>query len=229
MIIPTHVRAIFFDAVGTLIHPEPAAPLVYAEVGHRHGSRLHPAQIAARFRTAFLREEEIDRAASWRSSEAREVERWRHIVADVLDDVSDPAACFETLFTHFGTPQAWRIDADARELVPALVKRGFVLGVASNYDHRLRSVAAGLPEFASLSHLIISAEVGWRKPAAEFFAALCAQTGLPAEQVLLIGDELQNDYEGARAAGLQALLLDPHDSTKVPKPRSMCRLRDLLV
>ena len=38
--IPAEVQAIFFDAVGTLIFPQPTAAAIYAEVGRRHGSRL---------------------------------------------------------------------------------------------------------------------------------------------------------------------------------------------
>ena len=34
------VRAVFFDAVGTMIHPDPPAATVYARVGRRFGSRL---------------------------------------------------------------------------------------------------------------------------------------------------------------------------------------------
>ena len=34
------IRAVFFDAVGTLIHPEPAAATVYARIGQRFGTRL---------------------------------------------------------------------------------------------------------------------------------------------------------------------------------------------
>ncbi len=41
------VDAVFFDAVGTLIHPEPAAAQAYAEIGRRHGSQLAPAVIRA--------------------------------------------------------------------------------------------------------------------------------------------------------------------------------------
>ena len=33
-------RAVFFDAVGTLLHPDPSAAEVYAGVGRRYGSRL---------------------------------------------------------------------------------------------------------------------------------------------------------------------------------------------
>jgi putative hydrolase of the HAD superfamily len=102
--------------------------------------------------------------------------------------------------------------------------RGYALGVASNYDHRLRSVAAGLPEFRLLPHLMISAEIGWRKPAREFFTAVCTQVNLDAECVLLVGDDWNNDIVGARAAGLHAILLDPKERYE---PTGVTRIRQL--
>src|SRR3954454_23800151 len=99
--IPASVRALFFDAVGTLIHPDPPAPVVYAVIAQRYGSRLDVAAIAPRFRTAFRQEEELDRRYDWATSEAREILRWQRIVAAVLDDVTDADPCFQELFTHY--------------------------------------------------------------------------------------------------------------------------------
>lgn len=205
--IPPGTRAVFFDAVGTLIHPDPPAPVAYAAVAQSLGSRLTAAEIAARFRTAFAREEAFDRANGLRTSEERERRRWRNIVGDVLDDVRDGERCFEELFRHFGRPGAWRLDPDAGEMLAGLGRRGYVLGMASNYDGRLRSVAAGKPELRPVRHLVISSEVGWRKPAPEFFAALSATTGLAPAHILFAGDDRANDFDGARAAGLQAILV----------------------
>ena len=208
-VIPAGVRAIFFDAVGTLLHPEPTASAAYATIGRRFGSKLDEAAIARRFSVAFHRQEEKDRAAGWRTSEVREVQRWRQIVGEVLHDTADPEACFQALFTHFARGDSWRIDPDAGQVLAGLSARSYTLGVASNYDHRLRKIVAALPEFAHFAHLAISAELGWRKPSPEFFSAVTAQAGLDAEQILLVGDDLKNDYQGASAAGLHAVLLDP--------------------
>jgi putative hydrolase of the HAD superfamily len=205
--IPENVKAIFFDAVGTLIHPEPAAAAVYWEVGRRHGTRYDLDQIAKRFTAAFAKEEEIDRENGWRTSEEREYRRWQQIVGTVLDDVADPRACFLELYEHFSRPTAWRLEPEAPAIFRELNKRGYLLGMASNYDRRLRSVVAGLP-LGQLQHLVISSEVGWRKPARGFYSAMCAAAGLPAAQVLYIGDDPDNDYQGAINAGLQAVLLD---------------------
>src|SRR5437588_68351 len=137
MLLLTGVRAIFFDAVGTLIRPEPPAPRIYEEVGRRYGGRLAAGDISSRFRSAFQCEEKHDYRQALRTSEVREMERWRQIVATVLDDVSDQDACFRELFDHFSRPQAWSCDPEAATTLAELASRGYALGLASNYDGRL--------------------------------------------------------------------------------------------
>ncbi len=207
--IPADIAAVFFDAVGTLIHPRPDAATVYADVGRHFGSRHTADAIARRFRSAFQVHEEEDRRAGWRTDEARELRRWREIVAEVLDDVTDPAACFAALYDHFRRPDSWECAADTEAVLRELARRGYVLGMASNFDERLRHVAEGLPELRPVRHLVISAEVGWRKPAPAFFEVILRQTRLPPERILFIGDDPGNDFAGPRAAGMHALLFDP--------------------
>jgi putative hydrolase of the HAD superfamily len=219
VILSPDVRAVFFDAVGTLILPDPPAPAVYSAIGRSHGSRLDGATIAGRFRTAFAREEEEDLRHGLRTSEEREVRRWRHIVAAVLDDVTDPEACFAELFVWFARPEAWRCVAGTGAVLRELAGRGYELGLASNYDSRLRSVAAGLPDLRPVRHLVVSSEVGWRKPAGDFFAAVCRVTRLPAEQIALVGDDRVNDYGGARAAGMRPVFFDPENEHPDLVPR----------
>jgi putative hydrolase of the HAD superfamily len=213
--IPDGVRAVFFDAVGTLIHPTPCAADAYHLIGGRYGSRLPLSEVRARFAAAFRAEERFDAQRQHRTDEQRERERWRRIVVAVLDDVRDPPSCFRDLYEHFAQPDAWRCEPGAGDLLMALRSAGFVVGVASNFDHRLRDVVGCLPELLPLDRLAISSEIGWKKPAGEFFAALAAMTGLPAAEILVVGDDLDNDFHGARAAGMRGLLLDPGESHKV--------------
>ena len=227
-LIPPTIRAVFFDAVGTLLHPEPSAADAYAAIGARFGSRLSFESILARFRTAFRRQEALDDAAGHRTSEEREIARWRAIVAEVLDDVADAAGCFRSLYDHFSQPDAWRVEPDAAVTLQALTARGLVLGVCSNFDHRLRGLVAALPELAAVRHLVISSEVGWKKPAAGFFAAVTRLAKLNPEQILVVGDDVENDFDGARAAGLRALLFDPHGKSNVTPTERIARLGDLI-
>src|SRR4051794_3441427 len=123
----TDVDAVFFDAVGTLIHPEPSAALAYAQIGKRHGTALPVEAIRQRFAAAFAREEAADLAAGLRTDEERERRRWRGIVTAVLDDVADPEACFAALYEHFARPSAWRVEWQAAEVLWELAGRGLVV------------------------------------------------------------------------------------------------------
>ena len=209
------IGAIFFDAVGTLIHPEPAAAVVYAEVGKRFGSQYSLETIARRFDCAFQKQEAIDRQKNWVTSEKRERQRWRDIVGEVLDDIVDRDGCFESLYSHFAKPAAWRCEPGTEVLFEELLGRGYRLGLASNFDERLDGLIRDLlPHWGNHKDVdfpvsVVSFAVGYRKPAADFFQIMCRRVGLEAAHVLHVGDDPENDYRGAQAAGLQAILFDP--------------------
>jgi FMN phosphatase YigB (HAD superfamily) len=74
------IQAIVYDAVGTLIHVQPSVATIYATVGRRFGSQLEPDEIRQRFHAAFSRQDRLDEQAGWRTSETRELDRWRAIV-----------------------------------------------------------------------------------------------------------------------------------------------------
>jgi putative hydrolase of the HAD superfamily len=203
------LHAVVFDAVGTLLFPSIPAPQVYAEVARRNGLDLNPDMVRSRFLEAYQAQEMIDQAAGWVTSEQREHERWYQIVSAVFSGMLDQEQCFHTLFEHFAQPSAWRLHPDTQEVIAQLSTRGYRLGIGSNYDERLLSVLAGFPELDPLrQQVIISSLVGVRKPAAGFFQAVGRRMGYPPHQILFVGDDLVNDYFGAREAGLQAVLLD---------------------
>ena len=98
--------AIFFDAVGTLLFPEPSAIEVYRAAAARRGLLLSSDEIRSRFIAAYQAEEATDQSANWITSEPREEMRWRRIVGTTLKGVADPDACFRKLSEHFARPQA---------------------------------------------------------------------------------------------------------------------------
>ena len=205
-------RCIAFDAVGTLITPVPSAGEVYYQTARRFGSRLAADEIARRFKQAFRDSERDDAAAAAEAklmtSEQREHECWRCIVARVIDDIPDTVNCFDQLFSHFAQPDSWRCFDDVSEVLTRLEEEGYSLAVASNFDRRLHAVCDGFPVLQKIEVRVISSEVGVRKPGRGFFAALVAQAGCDAKEVLMVGDDFANDVAGARQAGLGAVLLN---------------------
>jgi putative hydrolase of the HAD superfamily len=216
------IRAVVFDAVGTLIYPEPAVASVYADIGRKYGCAVTSDVVRERFTTAFRRQDALDQQNELRTSEARERERWQAIVAEVLSDAGDPEACFEELFAHFSHPQHWRMLGGAVTALADLQERGLKFALASNFDTRLRLIASGLPALAPIEHLIISSEVGWRKPAMPFFDAVCRAVGEAPERILFVGDDPMNDYQGADLAGMRSVQFDP--TSKRPGIRGLREL-----
>ena len=202
-------RAVFFDAVGTLLYPVEPPAETYAAAARRQGVTLDAATVLSRFRAAFRAEEEADRAAGWVTSEARERLRWRRIVAASLPELPDQERGFAELFAHFARPDAWAVRRDAGDILTELDRRGVVLGIGSNLDARLLDVVAGHDVLRPASRrVVVSAAVGHRKPSPQFFEAVVRAAGCAAGDVVFVGDEAANDYEGAITAGMRAILTE---------------------
>ncbi len=228
------IRAVFFDAGHTLLTAHPDLGTVYAEVTARFGVRLGHAAFVEAFSPvfhAFVRE----RAREGDASDAQDRVLWRDITAAIrarlgpLRDVPfEP--WFEALYRRFGEPEVWRLYEDAVPTLRELRGRGLRLGV-SNWDTRLRRIAEGHGLDRLVDFLVISAEAGARKPDPRIFRAALERAGVAPAEALHVGDLADEDVEGARAAGLRAVLLDREGAAAadgVPVIRSLAELPALL-
>jgi len=233
------VRWVVCDAVGTLIYATPDVATVYHQIGRRHGSLLSRSEVSTRFGAAFREAEVRDHAGqlsfdgtrpgkdvSLQTGEVVEERRWRRIVASVLADVDSPEACFDELFVHFGKPSAWACFEDIHPGLTALQQRGVRLAIASNFDSRLHAVCEGLAPLRGIEHCVVSSEVGFRKPSRSFYDAVLSRIDSPACEVLMVGDDLQNDVRGAQAAGIRAAFISRKDCGNLPADVSV--VNDLL-
>lgn len=203
------IEGIVFDAVGTLIEPNPSVAAAYTAVAHRQGVDLEPEEVHARFRVHFQSDEIHAEQGVLSTDEATERRRWRRIVSGVLPELPDPNRAFDELWEHFSRPESWRCFPDVVPAMKAFCAMGVSVCVGSNFDGRLRGVVKGLPELSPwVDSLVISSEVGYRKPHPSFFRAACDHLDLPPDRVLCVGDDVENDVRGAIRAGLAALLLD---------------------
>jgi len=204
---PAGVRGVVFDVVHTLVEPAPPVAAAYREAGLRHGVDVERSVIQARFRTAWRRQELLDAAAApaFATSRQREASRWRAIVADVFGEAgADPAvgeAIFAELWEHFARPEAWRAIPAGRDLVRSARAAGLTVALASNFDERLLAIAPALAPLAGAGHVFPSSELGWRKPAPEFFRAVERRLDLAAAELLLVGDDPELDLAAGRRAG----------------------------
>jgi putative hydrolase of the HAD superfamily len=204
---PAAAQAIVFDVVGTLVEPAPTVAEAYRAAALRHGIDHDVADIGSRFRAAWRRQEAVDAAAlsPFATSGTRERERWRAIVADVFAAAPASDAIFDDLWTHFGRPDAWRPIAAGRDLVRAARDAGLTVALASNFDERLFGIATVIEPLSWADHVFASSEIGWRKPAVEFFRTVERRLGHSPAELVLVGDDPELDIAAGRRAGWHVL------------------------
>lgn len=95
----------------------------------------------------------------------------------------------------------------AASLLGFLKRRGFRLGLISNLSSSYKSAVweLGLAEY--FDALTFSCDEGMAKPDPAIYRATCDRMGVDPGAALMIGDSLPLDVDGARAAGMRALLL----------------------
>ena len=207
------LRAITFDAAGTLIHVAEPVGETYARSFRRAGVEIAASEAEARFRAAFaaapplafpgLSGEALDRAErAW----------WRRIVAAAMAGDARPDrldAAFAELYQGFARGHAWRVADDARSTLEELERRGIRLGVVSNFDSRLFRILAELDLDHFCRAIVPSSAAGAAKPDPAIFRLALARLGVEPAEAAHVGDDERCDRDGASAAGLRAWLLDP--------------------
>jgi REG-2-like HAD superfamily hydrolase len=125
-----------------------------------------------------------------------------------LDGGEVSADAFARLALHFRDARSWRIYPDVLSTLDELARRGIALGIVSNWDSHLPKLLDGLDLSRRFATVAVSAIEETGKPHPEIFRRACERLGVAPERALHVGDSLREDYEGAKAAGLSALLLD---------------------
>ena len=104
------------------------------------------------------------------------------------------------------------------------------MGVISNSNGTVRALLGALGLARHLDFVVDSFEVGVEKPDARIFALALGRAGVEPPEAVYVGDLYSVDVRGARAAGLQGILLDPgghwgqRDCPCVPGPLAAVRL-----
>jgi putative hydrolase of the HAD superfamily len=206
------LRAVTLDAVGTLLAVAEPVGATYARSAARHGIRVAAAELEGAFREAFTAAPPLAFPGASSARLADHERAWWHgIVQRAFGSAARTPAfevCFAELYAHYARPQAWRLFPDVLATLTRLRAEGLRLAVVSNFDTRLVGLLAGLGLTPFLDAVVPSTHAGAAKPDPGIFHRALAALGVAEAQALHAGDGVVEDVEGARAAGLCAVLID---------------------
>ena len=205
------LKAIFFDAVGTLFYLNGTVGEHYARIGSEVGLTLDSDQLDRAFYSAWNKMPK--RAAIDRPRESDDKGWWRELVDLVLDQVAsslnelDRDNFFEIAYEHFAEAGVWQLYPEVPAVLENLQSR-FHLAVVSNFDGRLRFILEHLGISKFFARVFVSSELGADKPDPKIYRRALELMKLQPNEVLHVGDDPERDWEGATAAGLSIFRLD---------------------
>jgi len=121
-----------------------------------------------------------------------------------------------------------RVFKDTIPALEALAAMGMPMAIISNFGRELPELLARFRLLHFFDPVIVSAEVGIAKPDPRIFGLLAEKLGIPRQRLLYVGDHIGDDIEGARGAGLDAVLIDRksnHPEAPCPHISSLLELR----
>lgn len=221
------IETVLLDAGGVLLD------LDYAFV-----RRLLDAQGCAVGESEIARAEAKARAEIHRrvSEGGRSRDAWRDYFHIILGHAKLPAdgheVVIDTLWDAHQRVGLWTVPIPgALETVGKLQHVGYRLGVVSNAEGRVERDLAAAGFDGLFDAIIDSHVVGVEKPDPEIFRIALERVGAKAEATVFVGDVPAVDVAGARAAGIEPVLLDRHDvytDAEVPRLTSIRELPDWL-
>jgi putative hydrolase of the HAD superfamily len=218
--------AVLLDALGTLVELQPPAPRLRSLLA-AEGFSVSEERAAAAFRAeiAYYLEHHLEGGTREGLSELRD--RCAATLLDALElaDLDPPRARRAMLAALEFTPYP-----DAAPALEELRSEGHRLAIVSNWDCSLGDWLEPSGLTALVDVVVTSAVTGAAKPDPLIFRRALDLLGAEEVDAVHVGDSLDTDVDGARAAGIRAVLIarDGDAPGGVEAVRSLGELPSLL-
>uniref|UniRef100_A0A2A4JIR9 Haloacid dehalogenase-like hydrolase domain-containing protein 3 n=1 Tax=Heliothis virescens TaxID=7102 RepID=A0A2A4JIR9_HELVI len=208
-----NIKLVTFDVTNTLLKFKVPVWNYYAKIARDHGFTGTEEDVKTNFKKTFKQMSEEHPNFGKKSIEWEDW--WCRVVSLTLKDHMPGNANLneiaQTLINEFRTDRCWQCAQGGDKLIDNFKKLGITVGVISNFDPRLHDILQNVSLSQHFDFIVTSYEVGYSKPDKQIFSGAinkCIADVAPSE-ALHIGDDVVKDYEGARAAGWHALLVNP--------------------
>jgi len=229
---PVKLKAVFFDAGGTLFRPFPSVGEIYARAASAHGATHDPELLEAEFHKVWKKRGGLSSLGT-ETNEEKEHAWWYSLVREVFEPhggVQSFDEFFKALHRSFEEKELWEIYPEVPSVLEKLREKGFTLGIVSNWDLRLPKLLKNLGLNTHFDFLMSSSMCGATKPSEKIFreALKCARA--TPEEAVHVGDTYEEDYVGARKLGITAYHLERNGSENrsIPRESKISSLGDLL-
>ena len=223
-------RAVFFDVDFTLIYPGPMFQGVgYRDFCARYGMDVDP----GRFERAVAAASTVLDARGGVYDPEVFIAYTRRIIEGMGGSGAEVDHAARDIYDEWSACHHFEMYDDVPDVLRRLHAAGLKIGLISNTQRCLSSFQKHFELEGLFAVAVSSADHGYMKPHPSIFeAALTAIDARPEESVM-VGDSYAHDIEGARGAGMRAVLvarsgrIDPHPSD-VPVISSLRELPALL-
>lgn len=197
------IRAVFFDFSGTLFRLEEDDGWFEGMELSQQGQAELLARLTHPTQQSVDMTDEIQHA--WRNRDlAANLHREAYLHVLRGSGLADPHT--HTLYERVIDPDHWTPYPDTATVLGALRESGVHTTVVSNIAWDVRP--AFTTAQAAADEFVLSFEVGVAKPDPRIFQIALDRCGIPAHEVLMVGDSEENDG-AAQALGCHFLLVDP--------------------
>ena len=204
------LRAVFLDIGDTVMRPNPSWEHVYAMAFAEFGHDVDIDDLHAALRRAY-HHGGWGMEGGFEPNEETSFQRTVAIDAAAIAELGlapMPEAFYRRLSELFMVTSHWHIFPDAYSTLEALQARGLTVGAVSNWVWNLPELLHALDLVRKFDFIAASARIGFEKPHPRIFEWALNQAGVPPEAVIHVGDHVDADVEGARAVGIQGVLID---------------------
>ena len=206
------VKAVFFDLYNTLARFDPPREALQQRVCAEYGIRVTQEGIVRGYAAAddFMGRENAKLHLAKRTEQEQRdfFAKYERIILHG-SGVEAPLSLAGEIFQAIrAIPYHLALYDDALPCICDLKSAGLIVGMITNIYSDLQRTCRRLGLSECLDFWVTSKEAGSEKPHPRIFEIALSKAGVAAPEALHVGDQYYSDVTGARAAGIEPVLID---------------------
>jgi putative hydrolase of the HAD superfamily len=220
---PEPIRAVLLDALGTLVELERPWPHLVDELAARGVVVTEDDARAAMLAEMAYYRAHHDEAVDWEA-----LKDLRRRCAAVVQEQLRTSLPLDDVLDALLAAIRFRAYPEVPDVLARLRAGGARLAVVSNWDVSLHDVLERTGLRPLVDAVVISAELGVAKPDPAIFRAALQRLDATPHVALHVGDSVEYDVAGARAAGIDAVLVARNGAAAPEGVRAIASLSELV-